>query len=65
MTQDKKPDTVVFNVKMQRYDASSKPYSTSLGAPVIIATDTTAWKNRSINKVNHKNQTKYLELQGI
>lgn len=63
MKVDKKPDNVVFNVEKQKYDASLKPYPTSLGAPVITATDTTAWKNRSINKVNHKIHTKYLELK--
>ena len=60
---NKKPDNVVYDVEKNRYDASLKPYATSLGAPVIIATDTTAWKNRSINKVNHKIHTKYLELK--
>lgn len=63
MIENKKPDNVVYDIKKQRYDASLKPYATSLGAPVIFATDTTAWKNRSINKVNHKIHTKYLELK--
>ncbi len=62
-TKDKKPDNVVFDIETQRYDASLKPYATSLGAPVIVPTDTTAWKNRSINKINHKIHTKYLELK--
>jgi len=63
MTEDKKPDNVVFNLKTKQYDAALKPYATSVGAPVITATDTTAWKNRSINKVNHKVQSRYLELK--
>lgn len=63
MTEEKKPDNVVFNTENQRYDASLKPYATSVGAPVITATDSTAWKNRSINKVNHKINTKYLQLK--
>lgn len=63
MTEDKKPDNVVFNTETKRYDASLKPYATSLGAPVIVATDATAWKNRSINKINHKIHTRYLELK--
>lgn len=63
MTGDKKPDNVVFNTETKRYDASIKPYATSLGAPVIVTTDTTAWKNRSINKINHKIHTKYFELK--
>ncbi|WP_026449668.1 DUF2452 domain-containing protein [Aequorivita capsosiphonis] len=63
MKEDKKPDQVAFNIEKQKYDAALKPYATSLGAPVITATVTTAWKNRSINKVNHKIKTKYSELK--
>ena len=63
MRVDKKPDNVVFNPETQKYDAAIKPYGTSVGAPVITTTDTVAWKNRSIRKVNQKVQTKYLELK--
>ena len=63
MTSTKKPDNVVFNAESQKYDAALKPYATSLGAPVIIPTDTVAWKNRSINKINHKVTAKFLELK--
>ena len=63
MTSPKKPDNVVFNAESQKYDAALKPYATSLGAPVIIPTDTVAWKNRSINKINHKVTAKFLELK--
>ena len=63
MVVDKKPDNVVFNYETQKYDAALRPYGTSVGAPVITTTDTIAWKNRSINKVNHKIQTRYLELK--
>lgn len=63
MPEKKRPDNVVFNEETQRYDAAIKPYGTNVGAPSIISTDTTAWKNRSINKVNHKIQAKYLELK--
>lgn len=63
MTDEKKPDNVVFNTEKQTYDASLKPYGTNIGAPKITASDTTAWKNRSINRVNHKINTKYLELK--
>jgi len=59
----KKPDNVVFNTENEKYDAALKPYATNVSAPVITATDTVAWKNRSINKVNHKIKTKYLELK--
>ena len=63
MTQDKKPDNVIFNTETQKYDAALKPYATSVGAPVITTTDTIAWKNRSINKINHKVAAKYMELK--
>jgi len=63
MKTEKKPDNVVFNTETQKYDASIKPYATSVGAPVIKTTDSIAWKNRSINKVNHKMETKYKELK--
>ena len=63
MIQEKKPDNVVFNEETQKYDAALKPYATSVGAPVITTTDTIAWKNRSIKKVNHSVKAKYLELK--
>ena len=63
MKKDKKPDNVVFNTTTQKYDAALKPYATNVGAPVITTTDTIAWKNRSINKINHKVAAKYLELK--
>lgn len=63
MAEKKRPDNVVFNEETQKYDAAIKPYGTNVGAPAIISTDTTAWKNRSISKVNHKIQAKYLELK--
>lgn len=63
MVESKKPDNVVFNTENQKYDASLKSYATDVGAPVITTTDTLAWKNRSINKVNHKVKTRYLELK--
>lgn len=63
MTEEKKPDNVVFNPENGRYDASIKPYATNVGAPIIELTDTVAWKNRSISKVNHKIQARYLELR--
>lgn len=63
MTENKKPDNVVFNTETQKYDAALKPYGTNIGAPVITTNDTNAWKNRSINKINHKVEAKYLELK--
>lgn len=63
MKEKKKPDSVVFDTKNQKYDAFLKPYATNVGAPVIIPSDTIAWKNRSINKLNHKVQTRFLEIK--
>ena len=63
MSEEKKPDQVVYNTETKRYDASIKPYGTSVGAPVINTTDSIAWKNRSITKINHKVEAKYLELK--
>jgi predicted RNA-binding protein (virulence factor B family) len=63
MSKEKKPDNVVFNSETQKYDASIKTYATSVSAPVITTTSTIAWKNRSINKINHKVEAKYLELK--
>jgi hypothetical protein len=59
----KKPDSVVFDMVTQKYDAALKPYSTNLGAPAIQPIDTIAWKNRNITKVNHKIKTRYQELK--
>ena len=61
--EDKKTDDVVFNEETNKYGAALKPYSTAVGAPVITTTDTFAWKNRTVNKVNHKMKSKYLELK--
>ncbi|MGB5780945.1 MAG: DUF2452 domain-containing protein [Eudoraea sp.] len=63
MTDKKKPDNVVFDNEIQKYDAFLKPYATNVGAPVITTSDTIAWKNRSINKLNHRVQTRYLEIR--
>ncbi|MEM7487169.1 MAG: DUF2452 domain-containing protein [Bacteroidota bacterium] len=63
MSKEKKPDNVVFDTENDKYDAALKPYATNVGAPSIKATDSIAWKNRSINKLNHKVQTKFLELK--
>lgn len=60
---DKKPDNVVFDKEAQKYNAALMPYATNVGAPVITIADTTAWKNRSIHKLNHKVRTRYQEIK--
>lgn len=63
MTDEKKPDNVVYNTETQKYDAYLKPYATSVGAPVITTTDSVAWKNRSVNKLNNKIHTRFKEIK--
>ncbi len=63
MSDKKKPDQVVYNEETQEYDAYLKPYATSVGAPIITVEDTVTWKNRSVNKVNHKIKSRYLEIK--
>ena len=63
MSEDKKPDQVVFNEHTQKYDAALKPYATNVGAPAIQVTNNSAWKNRNVHKANKKIQAKYLELK--
>ena len=59
----KKPDAVVYNEDTEQYDASLKPYMTSVSAPAIKVTDTTAWKNSNVDKVNKQVAAKYKELK--
>ena len=61
--ESKKPDNVAFDKASQKYVSSLLPYATNVGAPVITAIDTVAWKNRSVNKVNHQVKTKLLALR--
>lgn len=63
MSEEKKPDQVVFNPNTQRYDAALKPYATNVGAPAIQVTDNSSWKTRNINKANKQIKAKYLELK--
>lgn len=63
MSKDKKPDQVVFNEDSQQYDAALKPYATSVGAPSIVVTDTSSWKDRGVHKANKQIKAKYLELK--
>ncbi|EDM43720.1 GTP-binding protein Era [unidentified eubacterium SCB49] len=59
----KKPDNVVFNSEINKYDASLKPYPTNLGAPSIKIPDTNAWKNRNVANVNHQLKTRFDALK--
>lgn len=59
----KKPDSVVFNEETGVYEASLRAYATNVGAPVITAVDTVAWKNRNLQVVNATFKAKYQELK--
>ena len=59
----KKPDLIVFDDILQKYDAGLKPYATNVGAPKITTVDTVPWKNRNIQKVNKHISAKYKELK--
>lgn len=37
-------EQVVFDIAIQKYNASLKPYGTNVGPPVITTTDTTVRK---------------------
>ena len=63
MKKSKIPDNVVFNEKTQQFDAALRPYGTNLVAPMINPSDTVAWKNRCINKLNHKIKSELNELK--
>ncbi|GGW61197.1 uncharacterized protein DUF2452 [Winogradskyella epiphytica] len=63
MSDNKKPDSIVFNEETQGYDAALKPYGTNIGAPAIQVTDNSTWKTRNINKANKQIKAKYLELK--
>ncbi|REG87851.1 DUF2452 domain-containing protein [Winogradskyella sediminis] len=63
MSNEKKPDQIVFNEQTRQYDAYIKPYATNVGAPAIQITDNSTWKARNINKANKQIKAKYLELK--
>ena len=63
MSDNKKPDSIVFNEETQRYDAALKPYGTNIGAPAIQVTDNSTWRTRNINKANKQIKAKYLEIK--
>jgi len=63
MSKEEIPDNVVYNEKTQLFDASLRPYGTNLVAPMIKSSDNVAWKNRCINKLNHKVKSQLNELK--
>ena len=63
MSKRKRPDNIVYNEEEQKYDAALKPYGTNIGAPSINMTDTIAWKNRNVHKVNKQFDARYQEIK--
>jgi hypothetical protein len=57
-----RPDNIVFS-EDKGYNASLLPYSTSVGAPVIIIDDIVSWKSRGISNVNKQFENKFNELK--
>ena len=58
----KKPDSVVWDEKSQKYNASLLPYGTNNSAPAIVLDDVGAFKQRGVNKVQKTFSAKYTEL---
>ena len=58
-----KPDAVVFNSLIGKYDASLKEYPTNVGAPVIEVLNTVAWKNKNLQSVNAQLDAKFNDLK--
>ena len=56
-------DNVVFDEKLNKYDASLKKYSTDLGAPVIEYEDVNHWKNIGKTKVNKHLEARYKAIK--
>lgn len=59
----KKPDNVVYNNSLNKYDASIKEYPTNVGAPVIEVVDSIAWKNKNLFDANAMFKSKYDALK--
>lgn len=63
MNKESKPDNIVYNYEIEKYDASLKNYPTNIGAPSITTTDINHWKNIAINKVNHFIESEFQEIK--
>lgn len=63
MKEDCKPDTVVFNIKDQKYHAHLLPYASSVGAPQITPPNISSWKNTQVQAVNHEFKAQYNALK--
>lgn len=63
MSEDKKPDYVVYDEETGTYNAALLPYSSGVSAPKITTPDITSWKQTNINKVNHEIKSQFDQLK--
>ncbi|WP_438961257.1 DUF2452 domain-containing protein [Nonlabens sp.] len=63
MSENKKPDYVVYDEESGTYNASLLPYSSGVAAPKITTPDITSWKQTNINKVNHEIKSQFDQLK--
>tara|TARA_R110002012_G_scaffold14511_1_gene59741 strand:+ start:100 stop:501 length:402 start_codon:yes stop_codon:yes gene_type:complete len=63
MSEEKKPDYVVYDEETGTYNAALLPYSSGVAAPKITTPDITSWKQTNINKVNHEIKSKFEQLK--
>lgn len=63
MSEEKKPDAVVYDTETGTYNAALLPYASGVGAPKIITPDITSWKQNNINKVNHEIKSQFDQLK--
>lgn len=63
MSEEKKPDQVVYDEESGTYNAALLPYASGVGAPKITTPDITSWKQNNINKVNHEIKSQFDQLK--
>jgi len=63
MSDEKKPDAVVYDAESGTYNAALLPYASGVGAPKITTPDITSWKQNNINKVNHEIKSQFDQLK--
>lgn len=63
MSDEKKPDQVVYDEESGTYNAAILPYASGVAAPKITTPDITSWKQNNINKVNHEIKSQFDQLK--
>ena len=63
MSEEKKPDAVVYDAESGTYNAALLPYASGVGAPKITTPDITSWKQNNISKVNHEIKSQFDQLK--